>query len=94
MSRKAKRTLEQSRKKGAIKGRIKLSREKIALAEARLSMAVQQYEDSMITLYRDADTAQRAALEAEYQKVAGNSLKLVFESRIIASLQKSAARRL
>ena len=48
----------------------------------------------MIALYRDADATQRAVLEVEYQKVAGSSLKRAFEARIIASLAKSAARRL
>jgi hypothetical protein len=85
--RKARRTLEQSRKKGKLEARIKLSQEQLALSEERLSLTTQQYEDSMIVLYRDANAAQRSVLEAEYQKVAGVDLKLVFESRIIASLQ-------
>jgi hypothetical protein len=85
--RKARRTLERSRKKGAFEGRIKFSQEQLSLSEARLSLAAEKYEDSMIVLYRDANTAQRVVLEAEYQKVVGCSLKSVFESRIIAALQ-------
>jgi hypothetical protein len=85
--RKARHKLEKSRKLGALKERIEFSQEKIAEAETRLSLAVQKYEDSMIALYRDADAAQRVALETEYQKVVGRSLNAVHEVRIIASLQ-------
>ena len=92
--RKARQVLEQSRKKGAIEGQIKLSQEKIALAKERLSMAAEKYEDSMIVLYRDADTGQRVTLEAEYQRTAKSSLKCAYEARIIAALSKTVARRL
>lgn len=85
--RKAKRRLEQSREKGDLKARIRLNEEKLVLVETRLSLAAQQYEDVMIAMYRDADPEHRALLEAEYTKVAGSSLKSVFEVRIIAALQ-------
>jgi hypothetical protein len=84
---KARVRLEQSRKKGMLKGRLALNGAWLSLVEAQLSLASQRYEDSMTILYRDADAAQRVALEKEYQKVAGSSLKSVFESRILAALQ-------
>jgi hypothetical protein len=84
---KARQRLEQSREKGDLKARIRLNEEKLVLAEARLSLAAQQYEDTMIFMYKDADPEHRALLEAEYKKVAGSSLKSVLEARIIAALQ-------
>jgi excisionase family DNA binding protein len=41
----------------------------------------------MIAMYRDVHPEHRALLEAEYKKVAGSSLKLVFEARITTALQ-------
>jgi hypothetical protein len=96
MSRKAKarRTLERSRKKGMLKAQLKLSQEEIALAEARLSLAAEKYENAMIVLYCNADATQRAALETEFQQVVGYSLKRAQESHILAALSKAVARRL
>jgi hypothetical protein len=44
----------------------------------------------MIVMYWDADAIQRAALEVEYKKVAGSSLKRAHEVRIIAALQRQS----
>jgi hypothetical protein len=85
--RKAKRRLEQSRQRGLLKKKIQLAETKAALLARERAIVAQQYEDSMIVLYRDADAAQRIALEAEYQKVAESNLKRVYEARIIAGLQ-------
>jgi hypothetical protein len=92
--RKAKRRLEQSRGRGLLKQQRKLAKAEAALLARELALATQQHQDAMIELYRDANVTQRAVLEVEYQKVAGSSLKRAFEARIIASLAKSAARRL
>jgi hypothetical protein len=92
--RKAKRRLEQSRERGLLKQQLKLAKAEAALLARELALATQQHQDAMIELYRDANVTQRAVLEVEYQKVAGSSLKRAFEARIIASLAKSAARRL
>jgi hypothetical protein len=73
---KARQRLEQSRKNGGLKTRIRLNEERLVLAEARLSLAARQYEDAMIFMYKDADPEHRALLEAERNKVAGSSLKV------------------
>ena len=92
--RKAKQRLEQSRKKGILKAELRLNEVEAVLLKRERAIAAQQYEDAMIAMYRDSNATQRAVLEVEYQKVAGSSLKRAFEARIIASLAKSAARRL
>jgi hypothetical protein len=91
---KAKRRLEQSRERGFLKDKIRLAEAEAALLKREQAVAAGQYEDAMIAMYRDATATQRAVLEAEYQKVAGSSLKRADEVRIIASLTRSAARRL
>ena len=92
--RKAKRRLEQSRKRGLLKQQLKLAKAEAALLARKMALAAQQYEDAMIAMYRDSNATQRAVLEVEYQKVAGSSLKRAFEARIIAALSKAVARRL
>jgi hypothetical protein len=92
--RKAKQRLEQSRARGLLKEQLKLAETEAALLKREQAIATQQYEDAMIAMYRDADLERRALLEDEYQKVAGSSLKRAHESRIIAALAKSVARRL
>jgi hypothetical protein len=91
--RKAKRRLEQSRKRGTLKLKLKLAERERALAEKESELARAQYENAMIQMWRDAEPEQRAALEEPYQKTAGKSLRAVHEARIIAALQKSVARR-
>jgi hypothetical protein len=86
--------LEQSRKRGDLKGRLKLNAERQAIAGERLELAKASYADAMIELWRDANQEQRAALEEIYQRTAGCSLQDVHERHIIAALQKSAVRRL
>ena len=73
--RKAKRRLEQSRKKGILKAELRLNEVEVALLAREQAIAAQQYEDAMIAMYRDSNATQRAVLEVEYQKVAGSSLK-------------------
>jgi hypothetical protein len=90
--RKARKRLEQSRKREALVERVRLNEKRLSLAEARLALASQRYEDSMVALYRDADAGQRAALEAAYQNVAGASLKAVHEARIIMALSSKGNR--
>jgi hypothetical protein len=92
--RKAKKRLQQSRKRGDLNQRLKINVERQAIRAERLELARARYEDAMLELWRDADPEQRIALEEIYQRSAGCSLQAVYEGRIIAALQKSAARRL
>jgi hypothetical protein len=85
--RKAKQRLEQSRKKALLKTELRLAKTEATLLKRERAIAAQQYEDAMIAMYRDSNMIQRIALEAEYQKVAGSSLKRAREARIIAALQ-------
>jgi hypothetical protein len=85
--RKAKRRLEQSRKKALLKTELRLVETEAALLKRERAIEAGRYEDSMIQLYRDANATQRVALEAEYQKVAGSGLKQAHEARIVAALQ-------
>jgi hypothetical protein len=92
--RKAKRRLEQSRKREDLKQRLKLGAKRQAIAAERLELARKAYENAMIELWCDANQEQRSALEEIYQKTTGGSLRTIYEQRIVAALQKSAARRL
>jgi hypothetical protein len=85
--RKAKRQLERSRRKGALKAELRLNQAEQDLARREIQLHAKGYEDAMVEMYRTADPAQRKVLEAEYKKVVGVDLKSVQEARIIASLQ-------
>ena len=85
--RKAKRQLEQSRKRGLLKAELRLNQAEQDLVRREIQFHAKCYEDAMIEMYRTADPAQRKALEAEYEKVVGTDLKAVQEVSIIASLQ-------
>lgn len=87
---KSKKRLEQSRKRGLLKLRIRINTKRQARIAQEIERAQKGYEDSMITLWRDASPEERIKLEALFLKTAGYSLKAACEARIIAWLQSHA----
>jgi ABC-type transporter MlaC component len=87
-NRKAKKRLQQARKRGGLKQRLKLSTDRQVIAAERLALARTAYENSCVELWRDASPEQREALEEMYQRTARESLQEVYKQRIIAALTK------